>query len=68
MEYEYAAFISYKREDEKMAVWLQKSLECYSIPSSLRKEVLRLPKSFRRTCFLLNTYFVQMRTIWLACL
>lgn len=49
MEYEYAAFISYKREDEKMAVWLQKSLERYSIPSSLRKEVLRLPKSFRIT-------------------
>ena len=45
--YEYYAFISYKREDEKWAIWLQESLERYSIPASVRKDVPRLPKNIR---------------------
>lgn len=45
--FEYSAFISYKREDEKWAVWLQNSLERYSIPASIRKEVPRLPKHIK---------------------
>lgn len=43
-KFEYSAFISYKRNDEKWAIWLQKHLEQYSIPSSIRKEIPRLPK------------------------
>lgn len=43
-EFEYSAFISYKRNDEKWAIWLQKHLERYSIPSSIRKEIPGLPK------------------------
>lgn len=46
-EFEYSAFISYKREDEKWAIWLQNRLERYSIPSSLRKEIPRLPKHIK---------------------
>lgn len=42
--FDYSAFISYKREDEKWAVWLQNRLERYSIPASVRKEIPRLPK------------------------
>ena len=32
---EYYAFISYKREDEKWAKWLQHKLEHYKFPTSL---------------------------------
>lgn len=46
-EFEYSAFISYKREDEKWAVWLQNHLERYSIPSEIRKEIPRLPKRIK---------------------
>lgn len=41
--YEYFAFISYKREDEKWAKWLQKKLESYSLPTALRKQDPTLP-------------------------
>ena len=34
-EKEYYAFISYKREDEKWAKWLQQKLEHYKLPSNL---------------------------------
>lgn len=34
-EKEYYAFISYKREDEKWAKWLQRKLEHYRFPTSL---------------------------------
>lgn len=37
-EYTYYAFISYKREDEKWAKWLQKKLESYGFPVALRKD------------------------------
>lgn len=37
-EYTYYAFISYKREDEKWAHWLQKKLESYRLPSVLQKQ------------------------------
>ena len=36
--FEYYAFISYKREDEKWAKWLQKKLEGYKLPTIIRKE------------------------------
>ena len=34
-EYKYWAFISYSHDDEQWAKWLHKSLETYSLPSSL---------------------------------
>lgn len=34
-EYKYWAFISYSHHDEPWAKWLHKSLETYSLPSSL---------------------------------
>jgi len=45
--FEYYAFISYKREDEKWAKWLQNKLEGYKLPAVIRKEVPRLPKRIR---------------------
>ena len=44
---EYFAFISYKREDEKWAKWLQKKLESYKLPAIVRKESPGLPKYIR---------------------
>ncbi len=46
-EFEYFAFISYKREDEKWAKWLQKKLESYSLPTTIRKENPELPNKIR---------------------
>ncbi len=48
-EKKYFAFISYKREDEEWAIWLQHELEYYHLPSSLngRREELGIPKEFR---------------------
>lgn len=43
-EFTYIAFISYKREDEKWAKWLQHKLEHYKLPSVIRKETSDLPK------------------------
>ena len=31
------AFVSYKREDEKWAKWLQQKLENYKLPAVIRK-------------------------------
>ncbi len=45
--YEYYAFISYKREDEKWAKWLQKRLESYNLPAALRDKNPRLPNKIR---------------------
>ena len=45
--FEYYAFISYKREDEKWAKWLQKKLESYKLPTVIRKENPHLPKYIR---------------------
>lgn len=46
-EYQYFAFISYKREDEKWAKWLQKKLENYKLPAVIRKEKPKLPLFIR---------------------
>ena len=42
----YFAFISYKREDEKFAKWLQYKLEHYHFPSNLNGRT-DLPKNVR---------------------
>lgn len=49
MEKQYTnyAFISYKREDEKWAKWLQHKLENYKLPSVIRKESSDVPKYLR---------------------
>ena len=44
--YKYFAFISYKREDEEWAKWLQNELENYHLPTTLNG-IDDLPKSFR---------------------
>lgn len=46
-KYKYYAFISYKREDEKWAKWLQHKLEFYHIPTAVRKKNTNLPKRVR---------------------
>ena len=43
----YFAFISYKREDEKWAKWLQHELEHYRLPLNVRKADASLPKEIR---------------------
>lgn len=45
--YTYYAFISYKREDEKWAKWLQHKLEYYKIPLSVRKNNSSIPEKVR---------------------
>lgn len=45
--YKYLAFISYKREDEKWAKWLQHKLEHYKLPTSVRKLNPVLPERVR---------------------
>lgn len=45
---EYYAFISYKREDEKWAKWLQDKLEHYKFPTNLNGRA-DLPKNIRPT-------------------
>ena len=47
-EKEYYAFISYKREDEKWAKWLQDKLEHYKFPTNLNGRT-DLPKNIRPT-------------------
>jgi hypothetical protein len=44
INFRYIAFISYTREDEVWAIWLQNKLEKYKIPDSVRKTDLSLPK------------------------
>lgn len=46
-QYTNYAFISYKREDEKWAKWLQKKLESYKLPAIVRDERSELPKYIR---------------------
>lgn len=43
----YFAFISYKREDEKWAKWLQHKIEYYNLPTSVRKAHPHLPKKIQ---------------------
>lgn len=42
--FRYFAFISYCREDEHIAKWLQRKLETYRLPSKIKKENTNLPK------------------------
>ena len=52
-EYRYYAFISYKREDERWARWLQDRIETYRLPSVIRKSRSDLPQGkIRPKCFL----------------
>ena len=44
-DYKFFAFISYKREDEKLAKWLQNKLEHYHLPTTLNGK--ELPKNLR---------------------
>ena len=44
--YDYYAFISYKREDEGWAKWLQHKLEHYRLPSKLNGRT-DLPREIR---------------------
>lgn len=46
-QYEYFAFISYKREDGKWAKWLQGKLEYYKLPSCVKKDNPDLPNRIR---------------------
>lgn len=46
-QFQYYAFISYKREDEKWAKWLQRRLENYRLPSIIRKKDRNLPVYIR---------------------
>lgn len=48
--FKYIAFISYKREDEKRARWMQRKLEGYRLPSVIAKEKPYLPRKFDRVC------------------
>ena len=52
----YIAFISYKREDEDWAKWLQDKLEHYKFPTNLngRKSTVA-----RMTFRLLNSFFME---------
>ena len=44
--YKYYAFISYSRQDEEWAMWLQHELENYHLPDTLKNHE-DLPKEFR---------------------
>jgi len=46
-DFDYYAFISYCREDEKWAKWLQNKLENYKLPAIIRKENTNLPQKIR---------------------
>lgn len=46
-KYDFYAFISYKREDEKWAKWLQNKLEYYKIPTTVKKENPNIPDKIR---------------------
>lgn len=51
MSYKYRAFISYSHKDKAFAVWLQKGIENYTIPISLRNKYPHLPKDLKRSVF-----------------
>ncbi len=46
-KYKYYAFISYKREDEKWARWLQYKIENYRLPSTIRVTDKRYPRKLK---------------------
>lgn len=43
----FIAFISYKREDEKWARWIQRKLEFYHVPLAIRKKYKNFAKGIR---------------------
>ncbi len=43
-QYSYYAFISYSREDERWAKWLQNRLETYHLPAAVRKKHADTPR------------------------
>lgn len=45
--FKYYAFISYKREDEKWAKWLQQKLEYYKFPVDIREKFSEVPQFLR---------------------
>lgn len=49
-EFNYYAFISYSRADEKWAKWIQRRLETYRFPTALRKENRNLPGKIFPIC------------------
>ena len=51
VEKDYLAFISYKRDDEDMAVWLQESVESFKLPIELINEDPQLNKYKKRHLF-----------------
>lgn len=46
-KYRYYAFISYRSTDVKWAIWLQKKLEAYSLPTAIQQKENSLPKHLR---------------------
>lgn len=46
-QFQYYAFISYKREDEKWARWLQRKLESYRLPTDICKKNSAIPKKLK---------------------
>lgn len=46
-KYRYYAFISYRSTDVKWAIWLQKKLEAYALPTALQQKRKSLPKHLR---------------------
>ena len=49
--YKYKAFISYSHADMAFGRWLQKKIENYKIPKSLREKYPNLPKDLKRSIF-----------------
>ncbi len=49
--YKYKAFISYSHADIAFGRWLQKKIENYKIPKSLREKYPNLPKDLKRSVF-----------------
>lgn len=45
--FKYYAFISYAREDEKWARWIQRKIETFHLPSIIRKEKQDIPKRIK---------------------
>ncbi len=48
--YKYFAFISFQSSDAKQALWLQKAIESYRLPTALQRRDKSLPKRMR-PCF-----------------
>jgi len=49
--YKYKAFLSYSHQDKAFAIWLQKGIENYTIPTTLREKYQNLPKDLKRSVF-----------------